>query len=151
MRTRRLFSNVIFSCILIRYMAFQFGVIHGKAKAVGKFLENGDAKRFSVSLFGLFPPLHNAVAFGRKDVLKVLLDYGFEINATFADVSPLHLAIAEEKDACLIEMLLKRGADVDMADANGWTALILAVQKNTVEIQKLLLNYGADVTKADIV
>jgi ankyrin repeat protein len=47
------------------------------------------------------------------------------------------------KDA--VELLLKRGAEVNGQDADGWTALMEAASKGRTQIVKQLLAHGADV------
>lgn len=93
----------------------------------------------------LFPPLHNAVHFGKKEIAKILLEYGFPVNATFSSdqLTPLHMAI-QEQDADFVELLLKNGADVNTADAGRKTPLIMAIRKDDVQTTEVLLEHGAD-------
>lgn len=136
----------------IRYMAFQTSIIHGKVKAVETLLKNMNKTDYSISLFNLFPPLHNAVHFEREEVTEVLLKHNFDVNQKFSadDVTPLHLAVEKQK-VSLIKMLLKYGADVDAARAIiGQTSLLMAIRENNAEIVRLLLKFGADATKGII-
>jgi len=47
------------------------------------------------------------------------------------------------------KILIESGANVNRADANGETPLIVAVAKNNMEVIKLLLVHNADVTATD--
>ncbi|XP_061166792.1 kinase D-interacting substrate of 220 kDa-like [Saccostrea echinata] len=49
----------------------------------------------------------------------------------------------------LVEELVKAGADVNLQDGNGNTALILACQDGNLSMWNLLLSIGADVTQQD--
>ena len=60
----------------------------------------------------------------------------------------LHYA-AVDADATLIRKLLHRGADPNLADADGWTPLHFAAQARASEIVDLLLNSGATVDAKD--
>jgi ankyrin repeat protein len=39
---------------------------------------------------------------------------------------------------------IKNGININLVDAFGWTALMYAVEKNNIELVKLLLQFGAD-------
>lgn len=53
------------------------------------------------------------------------------------------------KDIVLVSRMLNSGADVNILDEDGRTALMEAVIDNNVEIAKLLIQHGADVNKQD--
>jgi serine/threonine-protein phosphatase 6 regulatory ankyrin repeat subunit B len=44
-----------------------------------------------------------------------------------------------------VELLLKRGAEVNAQDRDGWTALMEASAKGRADVVRRLLAYGADV------
>ncbi|MCA0753788.1 ankyrin repeat domain-containing protein [Paenibacillus sp. N4] len=54
------------------------------------------------------------------------------------------LAAASEGDAAQVSLLLDRGANPDVTDEEGWTALMWAAQLNDTETALLLLEAGAD-------
>ncbi|WP_078544924.1 ankyrin repeat domain-containing protein [Litchfieldia alkalitelluris] len=98
-------------------------------------------------------PLGFAAHYGNADVVKVLIDYGANINAiSHSKISyipsntALHAAIAGERNIEVIKLLLTNGADTTIFDSNGHTALhSAAFHDDNVEVLKLLLNHGVEV------
>lgn len=93
-------------------------------------------------------PLHKAAAQGNFIAAQILLKHNADINAkNNSDKTPLHCALYcndEKKSFKLIVLLLVHGADVDSTDKFGWSAYHLACWKQKEDIQKLLIEYGAD-------
>ncbi len=91
---------------------------------------------------------HAAASAGKVSTLSMLLDAGVNVNARVESESLL-LAAAQNgmSDAMLI--LLKRGADVNLADDEGMTPLMGAAMTERPTPVRLLLKYGADVTRKD--
>jgi ankyrin repeat protein len=144
---------------------------NGDLKKVKALIENKPKLVFSKDKYG-YTPLHWAAMEGHKDVAELLLANRAEINATsnkrrtpvIAEVNgrkvigeilknqgfaPLHEAVLNgHKD--VVELLLAKGADVNIKDASGFAALHWAAQnrngKNTAE---LLLANKADVNTKD--
>ena len=99
-------------------------------------------------------PIHQAVAYGRHDVARMLLDahadptMGCKSNG--ADNSTLHQATLKG-DSEMIQVLLKAPAaasaprvEADCAGQGGWTPLCLAARSNNLVATKALLAGGAD-------
>jgi ankyrin repeat protein len=61
----------------------------------------------------------------RKDLLKAVID--------------------RDVDATQIQALLSRGADIDVRDEAGRTALLIATHGNRIEVARVLIEAGADV------
>ena len=74
----------------------------------------------------------------------VLLEAGFDVNASQSDgATALHWA-AYHRDAGLAELLLDAGVDPSTANRNGSTPLWLASNQGDVDVIKALLEAGAD-------
>jgi ankyrin repeat protein len=103
-------------------------------------------------------PLHWPSHNGHVEIVEMLLDAGADIEAdevTWSGGKPLHWA--SEHEPSTVEVLLKRGAEVNSrnvmkgSDFEGVTPLIMnATQKNDcAEVTELLIEAGADVQAKD--
>lgn len=87
-----------------------------------------------------------AVAENDLEWLERILNDGADINATKGDYkTTLVMEAAVRGHVEAIEMLLDKGADVDMADLDGWTALMGATVQGHLEAVTVLLEHGANV------
>lgn len=97
-----------------------------------------------------FPPAALAAYFGQTEALALLLEAGADPNAISRNtrqVRPLHSAVAHRRPEAALksaEVLLARGAEVNVAQPGGWTPLHHAAASGHVELVKLLLRSGAD-------
>ncbi len=80
----------------------------------------------------------------RVKMVDVLLAAGAQLNPVNAGRTPLMRAI-EKKDLSMVEILLRRGADVNGRNYQGLTPLMAAVVESSPAAAKLLLDAGADV------
>lgn len=80
------------------------------------------------------------------EIIKVLLDYGADVNVydTFMGISPLLLA-CRYNNKKMVEMLLKKGADVNRVDSFGNTSLFYAFIYNNLSVATLLIDRGANI------
>ena len=98
-------------------------------------------------------PLMQALASGKKDVAKFLLDHN--ADPTIVDINkqaPLHLA-ASAGDSDMIQTLRQHGAHPNMKDDFGHTPLMLAAEKGDAKAIDALTSGrgGADVNLKDVV
>lgn len=85
---------------------------------------------------------------GNTEVANFLIDNVKDVNYKSHEGTALAgLAIKYNKD--LVEHLLQKKADPNIADANGTTPLFWAVKSGNKELVELLLKYKADKTKKD--
>lgn len=90
--------------------------------------------------------LHYAAKAGHAELIQYLLDSGCDPNARDKEgVSPLHLAMGEEK---AVEVLLAGKADPDAKDDSGRTPLHYAARDNRSGAAQALLQHGAKVDMA---
>lgn len=98
-------------------------------------------------------PLHWPCHNGHTDVVTLLLDHGADIEADEINCyggKPLHWS--SEHEPHVVELLLKRGAQVDSrnvkegSDYEGMTPLLMncSMKDDCAEVTKLLLDAGAD-------
>ncbi len=95
-----------------------------------------------------FQPLGLACFFGHYDTAEYLVKAGAPLNSPAHNdlkAAPLHSATAGRYEK-IVKMLLDHGADPNVREPNGFTALHVAAQNNDVEIIHLLLLGGADLT-----
>ena len=86
--------------------------------------------------------LHHAANFPNPEMIKILVDYGCNINqqTTSMKYTPLHLAVLK-KDLPACELLLKMGADPNLADTDFFTPMHYIVNYEYVEILDLFLTF----------
>ncbi|NIF03919.1 ankyrin repeat domain-containing protein [Chryseobacterium sp. Tr-659] len=95
-----------------------------------------------------FSPLILACYRGNVSVADFLIDHVKDINYKSREGTALAgLAIKYNKE--LVEHLLKKKADPNIADATGYTPLFWAVKSGNKELIEQLLRYKADKTKKD--
>jgi ankyrin repeat protein len=80
---------------------------------------------------------------------RLLLEQGADIEAKDArtSITVLHTAV-RRGNLGIVALLLAHGADVNVADKNGWTALYSAAYYGHRDIATLLVAHGADVNIA---
>ncbi len=86
-------------------------------------------------------PLHRAARTGNRQVARVLIGAGADVNASQRGVTPLHIA-ARRGHWAVAELLLSAGADVDAVDDRGRTALELAESEGHGSVAELVRRYG---------
>ena len=92
-------------------------------------------------------PLHLAGFFGRTQAAERLLDAGADLQALSSNATantPLHAAIAGRTDFATIDLLVRRGADVNAKGEGGYTPIHLAASRGALPVIELLLRAGAD-------
>ena len=89
-------------------------------------------------------PLHNAVVAGNYELVKLLLNKMAYVNSqNCSNNTPLYNAVLKNIDICSI--LLKHGADPNIASDDNENPLSRAVGCGSTEIFTLLLQHGGDI------
>lgn len=125
-------------------------VLSGNKDAVEQQILDGANVNENLSREGA--PLHIAinsasgdvVDIGYRDIVKLLLENGADVNVVGAHGTPLHVA-ARIGHVDFAENLLAAGADVDSKAAEGRTPLHLAAATGQIPMVDFLLNAGASV------
>jgi len=136
------------------YAAFDKAVSNGHSETVRLLLDSGvdwDARRREEDKRSLFLAAH----WGRTEVLRVFLERCPDVNVrVYLDHTSLHIAVKYSEPEC-VDLLLKKGAAIDITTDEGFTALHLVAQsmvrQGDVEIIDLLMDRlreeGTDVRK----
>ena len=95
-----------------------------------------------------YTPLILACYHGKSAIVKFLVDKVDDINGISDYGTPLMAAVVKGNIE-IIQMLLARNADTNVADANGTTALHYATLFKQTEIVKMLVKAGAKVDIKD--
>lgn len=90
------------------------------------------------------PPLHKAAWWGHKDVIQFLIDeQKLNVNAALPDGrTPFFMAFYYTNDISVLDLLLKKGANINAKTKDGQTALSYA-QLNKQHMVKWLIEHGA--------
>jgi hypothetical protein len=96
-------------------------------------------------------PLHVACSSGALDAATTLLDLGADPNRRYdfqlgpgAPAMTSLTAIIYARNAPIVQLLLRHGADPNAADSNGMTAMMSAATRGDAESVEALLAAGAD-------
>ncbi|KAL7789629.1 ankyrin repeat-containing domain protein [Trichoderma afarasin] len=96
-------------------------------------------------------PLASAAEGGHEDISAMLLRCGAKIetkNDYGPTISALNVAVDVDHGS-IVKLLLAHGADMEIRDEEGLTALQIAVKGRRPNIVHLLLSYGADINTRD--
>ena len=89
-------------------------------------------------------------------MVQLLLAHGANVNTTRGDLTPLMWAVASgtpilysSEHVLTVQILLDKGADINLTTRHGWTALMYAAWNGDAAVTHLLLDRGADLNVKD--
>ena len=95
-----------------------------------------------------FTPLTLACFFKRPEAARLLLERGADVHQRARNeqiqVLPIHSAAADGGSVEIVRMLLDAGADVNATQPGGFRAIDAARQDGNEELERLLLERGAE-------
>jgi ankyrin repeat protein len=116
----------------------------GAESALGKGADVNARRKFTMDK-GFGEPTALAVPYPK--LLAYLLDHGADINAASDyGFNALHVAAGRPGNHESLELLVKRGADINRPNRNGQTPIAIAVNDNQPSTVELLLRLGAKPT-----
>jgi len=86
-----------------------------------------------------------AISCGNKEIIKLLLSHGADVNERKG--TPLFLSVDKPDFLDIAELLIDKGANLNVKNADGDTPLTLAIKRNDQRLAKLLILRGADVNE----
>lgn len=127
-------------------LALSFYAFWGYADNVREMLNLGAAVDIPNPRWRNHSPLLLALSRHHGSVVRILIDRGADLNPVHTR-TPLEMAVlvAPPDDLSLIELLLDRGAKVDLLNYKSRTALFPAVSYGNIEVVAFLLVRGADI------
>lgn len=116
---------------------------------IAKYLISKGADVLVVSQSG-YTALHAACESGNPQIVELAISPNSNLNAKDkTGVTPLRLAAQAHDSVEIAAILIKHGADVNIPDEDGRTALNWAVTMHHTKTVELLLQHGADVNIVD--
>ena len=89
--------------------------------------------------------LHSYVQMSQPEILKLLLEYGFFMDATDSDGNTALNSISFYTQLAVIKLLVNRGASINTVNHVQETPLLKAVRSGEVDVVKYLLSKDADI------
>lgn len=137
-------SLVMASTLLTGCMSIHTAASAGNVGEVRKQLAWGVSPN-TRTFWYLDTPLIVAAAYGRTEVVRLLLDKGADVNmGNEGSETPLHYA-ARHGHTTVMNILLEHGADVSQAGTGCGTPLQWAARNGQIKGAELLLAYDADI------
>lgn len=121
-------------------------IIRDHSECVAAYIDSGGHIPTACFVATGLTPLALALSRGCHKTALTLMERGANVNQLCNGRAPLHTAslMKRGKDSKMIVHLLDHGADVNIQDSTGWTALHFACARRRDPLVKLLLQSGAN-------
>jgi ankyrin repeat protein len=91
-------------------------------------------------------PITTAAAIGDFARVRQLVEAGYNVNTKSEGITALHNAVCNGRSE-IVDYLIENGADINIRDHDGWTALDLALQYGREAIAGTLREKGGKITE----
>ena len=117
----------------------------GKIKMVNYLIRKGCDPNYTKNRLR---PIHGAAINGYKEVLKILLKNGVDVDSRefCSDRTPLHWA-AQEGRIDAGRYLIEQGANINKLNKSGETPLRIAIGEDNIDFVKTLCKFHVDINK----
>lgn len=140
--------NAIIESDVFPELTFYSALEEVKLDRIKMFLEKGmspnklDINRMS--------PLAYAIKGNSKPLIDLLISYKAEINKTILNKISLIIYSIMIKKENLIPILVEKGADLNFQDEIGRTALMIAIEENSLNGVLQIINFDNDLSLRDL-
>ncbi|UCE40120.1 MAG: DUF2867 domain-containing protein [Candidatus Aminicenantes bacterium] len=122
--------------------------LYGNPESIKLLIAGGSKMNFTDEVGNT--PLHTAVLYRNPENLNEILKMNPEIDAINGEgFTPLHLAVQRADNEKAIEILLQRGANLNIPDPAGRNALLVSVGSHVKDYIELLVSNGIDIDSQD--
>jgi ankyrin repeat protein len=98
---------------------------------------------------GLTPLIVSSAIYNQKDICKLLIKNGADINKKAKNGFTSLMLAAQNNFPEMVWLLLDNGASIDIDRPQGGTALGFAADKGNLDVVKILLDHGANINFKD--